>query len=123
MSREATVTIGTLDYRIEASEKDGQWIASAFRGSEGDRFGPPHWGATADDAIARMREWLEWQHDHQEALEAVQETERMYQRIIAGSAFADGVEGPSAIEMQKDALKRLEEARLRLDGIRQRKPE
>lgn len=123
MNHGATCKIGDVAFRIETVEREGQWMACAYRTASSDRFGPPQWGQTDAEATARMRGWLEWQHEHQTALEAVQEAERSYQRIIAGSAFADGVEGPSAIEIQKDALKVLEEARLRLDAARQRKPE
>ena len=67
--------------------------------------------------------WLEWQREHAAALEALQEAQRAYHRIIAGSAFASPSEGPSAVELQKESLDALEAARVRLDEIRSRKPE
>jgi hypothetical protein len=67
--------------------------------------------------------WQEWQREHAAALEALQQAQRAYHRVIAGSAFASPTEGPTPIELQKDALDALEAARVRLDEIRQRKPE
>jgi hypothetical protein len=67
--------------------------------------------------------WHEWQREHAAALEALQEAQRAYHRTIAGSAFASPTEGPSATEMQKESLDAVEAARVRLDEIRQRKPE
>jgi len=70
-----------------------------------------------------MQEWLAWQHEHADALEALQIAERAYHRTIAGSAFASPTEGPSPGEMQKESLDALEAARARLDEIRARRPE
>lgn len=67
--------------------------------------------------------WLEWQREHTAALEALQQAQRAYHRTIAGSAFASPTEGPSASELQTESLDAVEAARIRLDGIRQRKPE
>jgi hypothetical protein len=67
--------------------------------------------------------WLEWQREHTAALEALQQAQRAYHRTIAGSAFASATEGPSAAEIQKEALDAVEAARVRLDEIRGRKPE
>jgi len=118
-----TVAVGGVEYRIEASQREGRWTAIARRTDTAARQGPPVGGASEDDAVTRMTAWLEWQHEHTVALEALQQAERAYQRIIAGSAFLSGPEGPSSIELQKEALARLEDARLRLDEVRQRKPE
>jgi hypothetical protein len=68
-------------------------------------------------------QWLEWQREHAAALEALQQAQRAYHRTIAGSAFASPTEGPSAVELQKESLDAVEAARVRLDEIRQRKPE
>jgi hypothetical protein len=65
--------------------------------------------------------WLEWQREHAAALEALQQAQRAYHRTIAGSAFASPIEGPTAIELQKEAFKKVEAARERLDEIRARK--
>lgn len=72
---------------------------------------------------AMSEPWLAWQREHTAALEALQEAQRAYHRTIAGSAFASPTEGPSAIEMQKEALDAVEAARVRLDEVRARKPE
>jgi hypothetical protein len=67
--------------------------------------------------------WQEWQREHEAALEALQQAQRAYHRTIAGSAFASPTEGPSAIELQKEALEAVEAARVRLDEIRGRRPQ
>ena len=67
--------------------------------------------------------WVAWQREHSAGLEELQQAERNYHRTIAGSAFASPTEGPTAVEMQKEALDAVEAARIRLDAIRARKPE
>jgi hypothetical protein len=67
--------------------------------------------------------WREWQVEHAAALEALQEAQRAYHRTIAGSAFANPTEGPTAIELQREALDAVEAARARLDEVRARQPE
>jgi len=118
-----TVTIGSLTYRIPATERDGQWVARAERADTGDRFGIECTGASPDEAVCCVERWLAWQHEHVAALEDLQRAERAYHRTIAGSAFASPTEGPSAIEMQKESLEAVEAARVRLDEIRMRRPE
>jgi hypothetical protein len=117
------ITIGAVGYRIVVVERDGQWIAHAERMDNGDRFGIECAGSTEGDAIQRMHRWLEWQHEHSDALAALQVAERAYHRTIAGSAFASPTEGPSPVEMQKESLDAVEAARARLDEIRARRPE
>jgi len=117
------ISIGTVRYRLVAVERDGRWIAHAERADNGDRFGVECAGATEAEALQRMQEWLAWQHEHADALEALQIAERAYHRTIAGSAFASPTEGPSPGEMQKESLDALEAARARLDEIRARRPE
>ena len=109
--------------RILCEERDGQWMARAVREDNGDPFGIECSGDTQENARTRLQHWLDWQHEHSAALEALQQTERAYHRTIAGSAFASPSEGPSAIELQKESLEEVEAARLRLDEIRARKPE
>ena len=75
-------------------------------------------GERADVAARRAA----WQREHDAALDALRQAEDAYHRVIAGSAFLSG-EDPSAVEVQHDALQRLEEARRRLDEVRQVKPE
>jgi len=69
-----------------------------------------------DDAA----DWLKWQQEHAEALSALQAAQHAYHRTITGSAFAaDDLE---ALDAQKDALRRLEAARVHLDEVRGRQP-
>ena len=116
-------TIGQTTFTLQATERDGQWLARAARADNGDPFGIEFAGATEAEAIARLTGWLEWQSEHTAALEALQQAERAYHRTIAGSAFASPTEGPTPIEMQRDALEAVDAARTRLDEIRARKPE
>ncbi len=69
------------------------------------------------------RQWAQWQREHQAALEALRKAEEGYQRVIAGSTFLSAGEDPSPVEVQSDALNRLEEARRRLDEVRQARPD
>lgn len=117
----ASVTLNGIVYRLAAFERGGRWIARAERADTGDRFGIECSGPTESAALERLAAWLTWQHDHAAALEALQRAERAYHRTIAGSAFASPVEGPSAIELQKESLDAVEAARVRLDEIRARK--
>lgn len=111
------------EYRYEIAERDGQWFAHAVRLDTGDRFGVECSGPSRDAALARLNQWLEWQAEHSVALEALQSAERAYYRTIAGSAFANPTEGPTSIELQHESLQAVEQARVRLDEIRARKPE
>jgi hypothetical protein len=65
-------------------------------------------------------DWLNWQREHAEALSALQEAQHAYHRTIAGSAFA--ADDLAAIDAQKDGLRLLEAARVRLDEVRSRRP-
>jgi hypothetical protein len=118
-----TVSIGGIEYRIVSAECDGQWLARAERADTGKRFGIECAGASQDAAAARLARWLEWQSEHASALEALQQAERAYHRAIAGSAFANPIEGPTAVEIQQEALEAVEAARVRLDEVRARNPE
>lgn len=63
-----------------------------------------------------------WQREYEAAVAALEEADRAYKRVIAGSAFLSS-EDPSPVEVQRDALNRLEEARRHLDAVRQARPE
>jgi hypothetical protein len=117
------ISIGDRRFRIHAAEREGKWLAYAERVDTGDRFGIECAGETEVDAIDRIARWLDWQSEHTAALEALQQAERAYHRTIAGSAFANTTEGPTAIELQKESLEEVEAARVRLDEVRLRKPE
>ena len=88
----------------------------------GDRFGIECAGGSEAASVDALSRWLDWQHEHTVALEALQQAEHAYHRTIAGSAFANSSEEPSAIELQKESLEQVEAARVRLDEIRARKP-
>ena len=109
--------------KIVCVEREGRWLAHAVHEDTGHPFGIECAGATEQDASDRLRRWLEWQHEHAEALEALQQAQRGYHRTIAGSAFANPTEGPTAVELQRDALEAVEAARVRLDEVRARKPD
>jgi hypothetical protein len=109
--------------KILCAERDGQWVAHAVREDTGDPFGIECAGDTEQEAIERLTRWLNWQKDHAAALDALQQAERAYHRAVSGSAFTSPTEGPTAIEIQRDALAAVETARIRLDNIRARKPE
>src|ERR1700737_1758058 len=106
-----------------ASECEGQWTAHAECVDTGDRVGIECSGPSAEDVTARFTRWLEWQYEHTAALAALQTAERAYHRTIAGSAFANPTEGPTAIELQKESLEAVEAASIRLDEIRASRPE
>jgi hypothetical protein len=116
-------TIGQTTFTLQATERDGQWLARASRDDNGDPFGIECAGATESEAIVRLTSWLEWQSELTAALESLQQAVRAYHRTIAGSAFASPTEGPSAIEVQKESLDAVESARVRLDEIRGRRPQ
>jgi len=115
--------VGGRRYRVVAARRDADWTAHAEQADTGDRFGIECAAGTEDAAVERVMRWLEWQHDHAAALEALQQAERAYHRTVAGSAFASPTEGPSPIELQKESLDAVEAARLRLDAVRARRPE
>jgi hypothetical protein len=115
--------IGERRYKLVTTERSGQWRARAERVDTGDPYGPEWTGGSETEATERLKQWLEWQAEHEAALEALQYAERAYHRTIAGSAFANPTEGPTPIELQKESLQDVEAARLRLDEVRARRPE
>ena len=117
------LSIGDRKYRISAEERDAKWIAHAVRVDTGDPFGIECTGETEGTAVDRLARWLDWQQEHSVALEALQQAERAYHRMIAGSVFVHPGEGSTAIELQKESLDLVEAARLRLDELRARRPE
>jgi hypothetical protein len=73
-------------------------------------------GASADSFAA-------WQKEHAAALAELQEAQRAYHRAVAATAFQGAAEEPPAEEMRRASLEALDAARVRLDGVRARKPE
>ena len=85
------ISIGGVAYRLNAVERDGQWVARAEREENGRPFGAEWSGATDAEAMDGLSQWLEWQDEHQKALERCKLAERTTARIAA-SAFANTAE-------------------------------
>jgi hypothetical protein len=115
------ICIGGRQYRIVAVERGADWTARSELVTTGEPFGIECEAESEIAAIERLARWLTWQHEHASALEALQESERVYHRTIAASAFANPTGGPTAIELQKEAFKKVEAARVRLDEVRARR--
>jgi hypothetical protein len=116
------IAIGERRYRIVAKEQSSTWVAHAERSENADPFGIECAGATETDAIARVAQWLEWQHEHATALESLQQAERVYHRTMAVGAFGSVTDATPG-DLQRESLEAVEAARVRLDEIRARKPE
>ncbi len=116
------ISFGERKYRIIVAEREGDWTARAERVDTGDSFGIVCAGPSEAAATDHLAEWLIWQHEHSSALEALQQAERAYHRTIAGSAFAGPGDEPDVVEAQNGALEQVDDARVRLDEIRARKP-
>jgi hypothetical protein len=114
--------VGDIEYRLVATERDGQWFARAERPDTAIPFGPETRGPTEVVAIDRLTEWLVWQREHAAALEALQVAEHAYHRAITVSAFVNPAEGTGAMALRNEALGAVEASRIRLDGIRARQP-
>jgi hypothetical protein len=120
--RRGPVVIDGISFLVEVVERDGRWTAAARREESGDRYGPSISAATPDEAAAQLISWIGWQREHASALEALQAAEAAYQRIVAGSAFYAGPDGPPSAELRREALARVDESRARLDEVRRRRP-
>jgi hypothetical protein len=105
--------------RIVVVERDGRWVAHAEDEASGSRFGIECTGATSSEATGRMSAWIDWQREHEAALQALQAAERAYHRALA-EAFEQPHGAQTAARNFLDALDR---ARSRLDSVRLRKPE
>jgi hypothetical protein len=117
------IRVGDRMYRLVSTGAGSDWTAHAERVETGEWFGVECAASSEAAAIDRLTAWLVWQDEHASALEALQVAERAYHRTIAGSAFANPTEGPTAIELQRDALEVVEGARLCLDEVRSRRPQ
>ncbi|MBI3491810.1 MAG: hypothetical protein HY047_08530 [Acidobacteria bacterium] len=110
-----------MEYRIVAVERGGEWRAHAERVDTGDRFGIECTGASQGDAIRRLTAWLDWQRAHVAALEALQDAERAYHRVVAANAFAGA--GDRQTRERLESLAALDRARAQLDAVRAKRPE
>ena len=115
------LTIGRVTYRLVTTERNGQWTAHALRAESGERFGIDAAAETEHDATGRLVRWLEWQHDHTQALDALQQAERVYHRARADAAFAVSA-GPQAPGGSKASLDVVDAIRAQLDDVRARRP-
>ena len=109
-------------YRLMALDHDGEWIAYAERVDSGERFGVELTGASEAEALDNLRRWLDWQSEHAVALQALQQAQHEYHRIVAGHAFGDGIENSTAADLERESLEYVDAARARLDEVRARKP-
>ena len=108
-----------LGYRVQLTEDEGVWVASARRLDTGDAFGPPMPADRADEAIDQLARWLEWQQTHAAALRALQAAESTYHRLSADRfAAANGTDRAA----RRLALATLDERRRLLDEVRARRP-
>ena len=98
-------------------------MAHAEREDTGKPFGIECAGASEREAVDRLTAWLGWQQEHAAALGALQQAEREYHRSVAGSAFANAIGELATLERPSEALIAVEEARVRLDAVRARRPE
>jgi hypothetical protein len=115
------LSIGNAAYRLITSENSGEWRAHVVRADTNERFGVEATARTEQDAVARLTRWLEWQHEHTRALEALQQAERAYHRAMAGAAFAASAD-VAADAGSRTARGQVDEARARLDEVRTRRP-
>jgi hypothetical protein len=115
------LTLGSVRYQVAASESHGRWTATVVRLDNGQHAGPDVTGVTEEQAVQRACRWLEWQYEHALALDALQQAERAYHRVVAGNAFAAGEEGSSA-ETQRESLDAVDAARRALDEVRAKRP-
>jgi hypothetical protein len=117
------LSFGGAAFCLQAVERGGAWVASAEQVGNGVRFGIDCRGASEGEAIDRLAAWLTWQHEHAEALSALQDAEGDYHRTIAGSAFGTPAAGAAQNAMLENGLNAVAAARVRLDEIRARRPE
>jgi hypothetical protein len=112
--------LAKLGYSIHLTEDEGVWVASARRLDTGDSFGPPVAGDGADEATELLARWLEWQHAHTLALQALQAAESDYHRLAA-DRFALVHDGNRRAAI-REALVRVDDLRRELDDVRGQKP-
>ena len=115
------LTLGPHTYTLHATEHAGTATAHAVRVDTGDRFGIDVTGNSEPEALDTLTRWLEWQYEHTQALEALQQAERGYHRSLADAAFAIARDS-SAVDGSKVSLEQVDAARKTLDDVRGRRP-
>lgn len=109
-----------LGYRVHLAEDDGVWVATARKLDTDDPFGPPVPADRAEEAAETLARWLEWQHAHTSALQALQAAENVYHRLAADRFVSADEE--SRRRAVRDALIRVDDLRRELDTVREQKP-
>lgn len=112
--------LASLGYRVQLTEDEGVWVATARRADTGDLFGPPIPADAADEAAALLAHWLEWQRAHTAALAALQAAEASYHRLAADQFSA--ADDDTRRESRRSALQHVDERRHALDTIRGERP-
>jgi hypothetical protein len=115
------LTLGSTTYRLVSAPHGDRFVAHAERTDNNERFGIEATGATAEEAENRLERWLGWQHEHMQALEALQQAERAYHRAMTGAAFASPAEGGNG--ESRASLESVNAARQHLDEVRARRPD
>jgi hypothetical protein len=108
-----------LGYRVQLTEDEGIWVATARRLDSGDTFGPPIPADRAEEAADQLARWLQWQHAHAAALQALQSAESTYHRLSADRFAAATETDRMAL---RAALAEIDERRRDLDEVRARRP-
>jgi hypothetical protein len=109
----------SLGYRVQLTEDEGVWVATARRLDSGDMFGPPIPADRAEEAVDQLARWLEWQQAHTTALNALQIAETAYHRLAADRFASAGDAHRGAV---RAALVELDDLRRRLDDVRGQRP-
>ena len=109
----------SLGFRVQLTEDEGVWVATARRLDTGDMFGPPVPADRADEAAELLARWLEWQQAHTTALHALQTAETVYHRLAADQFAGSGDTVRAAL---RAALADIDDRRRRLDEIRGQRP-
>lgn len=109
----------TLGYRVQLTEDEGVWVATARRLDTGDMFGPPVPGDRAEEAAELLARWLEWQHAHTVALNALQSAETVYHRLAAHQFASATVADRTVV---RAALIQIDDLRRQLDEVRGQRP-
>ncbi len=109
----------SLGFRVQLTEDEGVWVATARRLDTGDMFGPPVPADGADEAAELLVRWLEWQQAHTTALHALQSAETIYNRLAADQFSTPGETARAAL---RAALADIDDRRRRLDEVRGQRP-
>jgi glutathione S-transferase len=108
-----------LGYRVQLTEDEGVWVATARRLDTGDMFGPPVPADRAEEAADQLARWLEWQQAHTAALQALQVAESAYHRLSADRFSSAGDADRAAL---RAALADIDDRRRQLDDVRAGRP-